>query len=60
MARIPLAPSITLQFRDVFAAIFTRIFLVRRYLFVFANEAMYSLFYAKSIRIHRPGSQKGA
>lgn len=51
MARIPLAPSMTLQFKDVFAAILTRIFLVRRYLFVFANEAMYSLFYAKSIRI---------
>ncbi len=35
----------TLQFRDVFAAILTRIFLVRRYLFVFASDAMCFLFY---------------
>lgn len=46
MERIPLAPSMTLQFNDVFAAILTRIFFVRRYLFVFASDAMYSLFYA--------------
>lgn len=45
MERIPLAPSITLQFNDVLAAILTRIFLVRRYLFVVAREATCRLFY---------------
>lgn len=40
MERIPLAPAITLQFNEVLAAILTRIFLVRKYLFVFDNEAM--------------------
>lgn len=43
MERIPVAPSMTLQFNEVLAAILTRIFLVRKYLFVFANEAMCSL-----------------
>lgn len=41
MERIPLAPSMTLQFKEVLAAILTRIFFVRRYLFVLAKEAMY-------------------
>lgn len=46
MVRIPLAPSMTLQFKAVIAAIRTLIFLVRKYLFVFARVAILSLFYA--------------
>lgn len=53
MERIPLAPSITLQLRAVFAAIFTRIRLVRRYLFVFAKDAMLPLFYVNFAEICR-------
>ena len=38
--RIPFAPSMTLQFSAVFAAIRTLIAFVRRYLLVLAREAI--------------------
>jgi hypothetical protein len=40
MERIPRAPSMTLQFNEVFVAIRRRSFFVRRYLFVFASDAI--------------------
>ncbi len=44
---MPRAPSMTLQFRDVLAAMRNRISFVRKYLLVFASDAISLLLYGK-------------